>query len=121
MRNAVVLTTCAALTLAACAEKAANITPSYVPATRFMAMDCAELYAETEAVAANLNATSTAQDKKANADALLVGAGLILFWPALFMTSGTLGKDGNEGQIATLKGEAEGLRTAYQAKHCRPG
>ena len=82
-------------------------------------MDCGQIYAETEAVAANLNTTSAAQDKKANADAMLVGAGLILFWPALFFTSGTLGKDDASGQVATLKGEAEeGMRHAYQSKGC---
>jgi hypothetical protein len=107
-----------AVTTSACAQRSASIAPSYIPATRFDSMSCAQIYAETEAVAANLNTTAAAQDGKATADALLVGAGLILFWPALFMTSGTLGADDHSTQIAQMKGEAEGLRTAYQTKGC---
>ena len=110
--------TAAALGLAACAPKADKISADYVPVTRFAGLSCEQLYAETQAVAANLNATSAAQNQKANADALLVGAGLLLFWPALFATSGTLGADDSSGQIASLKGEAEGLRQAYQMKGC---
>lgn len=117
----IVTITAAALALAGCAQKADKISANFVPVTRYDGMTCEQIYYQTQAVAANLNTATKNQNDKANADAMLVGAGLILFWPALFMTSGTLGADDNSAQLADLKGQAEGLRQAYQMKKCAAG
>ena len=111
----IILMLAAASTLSACAEKSANIAPSYTPASRFSSMDCSQLSYEGQQMNRTLASMSAAQDKQASNDAAMVGVGLILFWPALVapMVSGD-----NATQIAQLKGDAQAMDTAYRMKGC---
>jgi len=55
-----------------------------------------------------------AQRKEANKDAVAMGVGMILFWPALFFMIGEDKKD----ELARLKGEYEALEQAAIQKEC---
>ena len=55
------------------------------------------------------------QDSEASGDAVAMGVGLVLFWPALFFLA-----DGGDraGELARLKGESEALEQAAVGKNC---
>jgi hypothetical protein len=110
-----------ALVLSACAQRPDQIAADYVPPSRYAAASCADIRDDTNTAVLRLNELSGAQDAKATSDAVLTGVGLILFWPALFATSGTLGADDHAGEIAALKGEVSALQTAWIANGCAGG
>ena len=59
--------------------------------------------------------TGAAVDDVAGGDAMMMGVGLLLFWPAMFFLDG----DGPEAaEYARLKGEAEALEMASIQKEC---
>ena len=55
-----------------------------------------------------------AQRKESNKDAVAMGVGMLLFWPALFML---IGKD-KSNELARLKGEFDALEQAAIQKEC---
>jgi hypothetical protein len=55
------------------------------------------------------------QNKRATGDAVAMGVGLILFWPALFFIKGN---DAQEAELARVKGEMEAVQKASIAKQC---
>lgn len=55
-----------------------------------------------------------AQKKQADTDAVAMGVGLVLFWPALFFLAG----DDQKEELARLKGEYEALQQAAIQKDC---
>lgn len=57
---------------------------------------------------------SGAQADEANNDAVAMGVGLVLFWPALFFLMG----DDQKDELARLKGEYEALETVAIQKEC---
>ena len=118
MKNVVSLAAICLIVLVNCAKRPDQIAPSMVPASNYMAYDCVAIHNEAVQVTDVLNNMSGAQNKQATADAWLTGAGIVLFWPALFFTSGTLGPDDHSTEISTLKGQAEALRIAYQSHGC---
>lgn len=105
----------AALILAGCAEKSADIAPSYVSSSRYDTMNCRQLGAEAQTVSDRARSAIQAQDKKASNDAAAATVGMILFWPALFMIKG----DGSQAaEVARLKGEREAIEAANRARNC---
>lgn len=56
-----------------------------------------------------------ANDRKVGQDAAVATVGIIIFWPALFFTSG----DGMAtAEVARLKGEMDAVQSASTAKGC---
>jgi hypothetical protein len=108
----------ASVALSACAQKAADIAPSYASRALYDSYSCEQIRFETEEVVNRLNTLSGHQDKKATTDAVLTGVGIVLFWPALIFTSGLAGPDDQSTEIAQLKGQAEALSATYRAKGC---
>ena len=108
----------AATLISACAQKADKIPPSYSSRFLYDSYSCEQIRRETDDVVARLNTISGAQDKKATSDAILTGVGVVLFWPALFFTSGAAGPDDYSGEIGQLKGQTEALSGAYRSKGC---
>lgn len=104
--------------ISGCATKSENIAATYTPASRFSGMTCQQLSVEAASMNRALSQLSTAQDKRASADAGMVAVGVVLFWPALLATSGTLGPDDNAADIARLKGEAQAMDTAWRLNGC---
>jgi hypothetical protein len=103
--------------VSACATRPDKIAPAYTSSMTYSGLDCRTIRSETNAVVTRLNSLAGVQNKKATTDAVLTGVGLVLFWPALFFTSGVSGSD-NEAEIASLKGQAEALAASYRAQGC---
>ena len=57
-------------------------------------------------------------DEAASNDKVLMGVGLVLFWPALFALGGTKQQ---EADFARLKGEYDAIQQAMIAKKCDQG
>ena len=65
-------------------------------------------------ISRRVNEVAGIQDDKAQKDAVALGVGLVLFWPALFFMPG---KDKAE-ELARLKGEYEAIEQAAIQKEC---
>ena len=101
--------------LSACASNPDNITAAYVSPGQYNSYSCAQLREEASRVSVRAAQITGAQNSKATGDAVAMGAGLILFWPALFFIKG----DGTTAaEVARLKGEMEAVETASIQKKC---
>lgn len=101
--------------LSACATNPDNITAAYVSPGLYNTYSCAQLREEASRVSARAAQITGAQSSKATSDAVVMGAGLILFWPALFFIKG----DGTTAvEVARLKGEMEAVEQASIQKKC---
>ena len=116
--NKIIAITLASAALAGCAQRAENITPSYVSASNYTGQSCAALRAEAATVAARLGTLSGQQNSAASSDAVLTGVGLVLFWPALLVMAVPDGDASREAEIGALKGQSEGIAAAYRAGGC---
>lgn len=101
--------------LAACADKSDQISASFVSPTTYQTLTCTQLAGEAQMVSNRAAQAIAAQDKKASDDAVAVGVGAVLFWPALFMIKG----DGAaSAEVARLKGEKIAIEQASRARNC---
>jgi hypothetical protein len=66
-------------------------------------------------VNSRVRTVSGQQDSAATADAVSMGVGLVLFWPALFFLAAT---DDQKHELGRLKGEYEALQRASTRKKC---
>jgi hypothetical protein len=101
--------------LSSCASKSKNIEAAYVSSTLYHSLSCEQLKVEAEKVSARALAVSGQQDKKADGDAVMMGVGLVVFWPALLFTQG----DGaSAAEVSRLKGEMVAIEEASAVKQC---
>lgn len=104
----------AQLIAAGCSKKAAKIEPAYVSPTLYQHFDCGQIRQELVRVSTKVRQISGHQDDEAQKDAVALGVGLVLFWPALLFMAG----DDRKGQIADLKGEYDALKEVAIQKDC---
>lgn len=105
----------AAIFVGGCASRATDIQASYVSPLMYQNLDCEQLQGEAQRVSQRAMAAAGVQDKKAGQDAAVMAVGLVLFWPALFFTSG----DGaSAAEVARLKGEMQAIEDASTANSC---
>lgn len=100
-----------------CATRPENVTAHYVSTGRYDTYDCKRLVREAEEVDARARQLTGTLDSKATTDAVLVGVGMILFWPALLALPATGGK-AEEQELGRLKGESQAIQRAYKEKEC---
>lgn len=101
--------------LAACADKADTIAPSYVSPMMYQSMNCRDLGEEAQQVSSRAAQAVATQDRKADNDAAATAISLVLFWPAAFFIRG----DGQSAaDVARLKGEMQAIEAANNAKRC---
>jgi hypothetical protein len=104
-----------AAALSSCASKPKDIEAAYVSSTLYESLSCDRLREEATAVSARAIAASGTQQKKADNDAVAVGVGLVIFWPALFFAKG----DGaSAAEVSRLKGEMKAIETASLKNNC---
>lgn len=103
------------ISVVGCASKPKDIEAAYVSPLAYDAYSCEQLGAEAQRISARAAEATGAQEKKASNDAVAVGVGLVLFWPALFFIKG---KGANESEIARLKGEMEAVEKVSIQKNC---
>lgn len=103
------------LLLAGCAKSSGEIRGSYISPIQYQSYDCQQIGAEMQRVSMHANEAAGVQDNKADSDALVTAAAIVVFWPAAFFVGG----DGqNAAELARLKGEFEALERAGIEKKC---
>lgn len=114
MRPIITAALCASL-LAACASSPDKISAAYVSPIQYSGYDCDQVRSELMRVSGRVREVAGAQKQQANSDAIAMGVGLVLFWPALFFLAG--GNDRKE-ELSRLKGEYDALEQAAIQKNC---
>lgn len=115
MKIKLVTVFCLAAALSSCASKPSDIEAAYVSPALYEGLTCDRLREEATAVSARAIAASGAQQKKADNDAVAVGVGVVIFWPALFFAKG----DGaTAAEVSRLKGEMKAIESASLKNNC---
>lgn len=104
----------AATTLSACAKSPENIQGAYISPLQYSDYSCKQIAMEVGRTSRRLNQVIGVQDETASEDAVAMGVGLVLFWPALFFINGS----DQEEEVARLKGEYEAIEEAAIQKEC---
>ena len=105
------------IALGGCATSSSNIAASYTSPMQYQSYDCAQLTSEAQRIQGRVNQLAGRLDEAANNDKVIMGVGMVLFWPALFALGGTKQQ---EADFARLKGEHDALQQAMIAKKCDP-
>ena len=98
-----------------CASQPGKVSAAYVSPTVFESSSCKEIVDERTRIAERVADVAGDQQRKATGDAVAVGVGVIVFWPALFLLAA--GKD-KEAELASLKGNYDALNAAGVKKGC---
>lgn len=115
MRLLLMLVASIAVVVGACAKRADQISASYISPLQYESYDCRQLGEEAQRVSSRASMVAGTQDEKANKDALAMGVGLIIFWPALFAVGGN---DQQTAELARLRGEMEAIEQVSIRKRC---
>jgi hypothetical protein len=105
----------AALLMSACATNPDKIQAQYVSPLQYRGYDCDQIRAEVVRIGARVSEVTGQQRRQSNNDAIAMGVGLVIFWPALFFLAG--GND-RKDELARLKGEYDALHVAANEKRC---
>lgn len=107
---------CATSTIAifGCASSPEEIQAQHVSTAQYQSYDCGQIEAELKRVSSKVQEVTGQQQEEANQDAVAMGVGLVLFWPALFF----LADDDKEERLSRLKGEYEALERVAIKKDC---
>ncbi len=117
MQKTIATVLATSLALGGCATASSNIAASYTTPIQYQSYDCAQLASEALRVQGRVTQLAGRLDEAASNDKVLMGVGLVLFWPALFALGGTKQQ---EADFARLKGEHDALQQAMIAKKCDP-
>ncbi len=101
--------------LNACAKSSKDIVGTYVSPLQYADYACPQLKSEMIRVSSKVKALTGKIDTNNENDKMITGAGMILFWPALFFLGGTKEQ---EAEYARLKGEYEALDRVAVQKNC---
>ena len=101
--------------LSACAKSSKDIVGTYVSPLQYADYECPQIKSEMIRVSSKVKALTGKIDTNNENDKMITGAGLILFWPALFFLGGTKEQ---EAEYARLKGEYEALDRVAVQKNC---
>ena len=104
------------LAINGCAKKSQDIKPSYVPTIEYSDKSCRQLKSEVLSINREMRVIAGVQDDTASKDAVAMGVGLVIFWPALFFLANG---DDNERQIAELKGRYDSVKLVSKRKKCK--
>jgi len=105
----------AGLALAGCAQSPDTIAAAPVSTAAYSSMSCRQLQSEAIRLNDDVARLTGQQQKKATNDAVAMGVGMVLFWPALF----ALGAGADVApQLAQAKGQAEAIRASAVQKGC---
>ncbi|APX10421.1 hypothetical protein [Tateyamaria omphalii] len=104
-----------ALAVSGCAQKAENVTATYVSPLQFQSLNCTQLRQEATRISLRASEVSGVQDKKAKGDATATAVALVLFWPAAFFIKGD---KATAAELGRLKGEMQALEAASTQRGC---
>jgi hypothetical protein len=97
-----------------CSTSAKKVSASYVSPMQYQGYSCNQLRQEYIRVNGRVLEISGVQNAEAKKDAVAMGVGLVLFWPALFFL---IGHDKSE-ELARLKGECDAIEGCAIEKNC---
>ena len=100
--------------LVGCATPPSKIQAAYVSPLQYSHYSCNQIQAELMSVNGRVIEVTGSQKKQSTNDAVAMGVGLVIFWPALFFLAS--GDKGDE--LARLKGQYEALESAAIQKNC---
>lgn len=100
--------------LMSCATQPDKIKATTISPDTYADFDCNQVRQEILRVHERVSSIAGMQRTKAKSDAMAVGVGLVLYWPALFLVAGG---DMDE-EIASLKGQYEALSVTAEDKNC---
>lgn len=115
MKKAVAYLVSLSLALSGCATSSQQLAASYVSPAQYGNYNCEQLIRETQRISQRISELSGRLDEAASNDKVLMGVGLILFWPALFALGGTKEQ---EAEYKRLKGEHDALLEAINLRKC---
>ena len=115
MNRAVPIWVSCALILSGCATASKDLTATYVSPTQYQSYDCEQLGAESHRIQGHVTQLGGRLDEAASNDKMITGAGLLIFWPALFFIGGTKQQ---EAEYSRLRGEYDAVQQASIAKKC---
>ncbi|MEX0751602.1 MAG: hypothetical protein WD073_01575 [Xanthobacteraceae bacterium] len=104
-----------AVAISACAKRADQISAAYISPLTFQHLTCPQIAEEAQRISSRAAIITGTQDEKATRDAVAMGVGLIVFWPALFFVGGN---DQQTAELARLRGEMEALEQVSLRKNC---
>lgn len=97
-----------------CATSPDKISATYISPLQYQSYSCNQLGEELLRVNRRVVEISGQQRSEATKDAVALGVGLVVFWPALFFM---IGKDQKE-ELGRLKGEYEAIEQAAMKMEC---
>lgn len=100
--------------VSACSTTPENVQANYVSPLEYHAYDCDQIAQEMRRVGRRVREVAGHQQDEATNDAIAMGVGLVVFFPALFFLPG----GDKEEELARLKGESEALEQAAIGKNC---
>lgn len=104
-----------AASLLGCSTASKDISANYISPVTYQSYDCQQMAAEAARLQAKVTQIGGRLDEAAANDKAITGAGIILFWPALFALGGTKQQ---EAEYANLRGQADALSQASIEKKC---
>ena len=108
------VTLLAGFLVAGCSRSPDEISAVYVAPLEYRSYDCDQIEREMQRVSRQAREVTGHQRDEAEGDAVAMGVGLFVFWPALFFLAG----EDKEDELAQLKGEMEALEAAAIEKDC---
>ena len=101
--------------LISCSKSSKEIVGLYVSPLQYADYSCDQIKSEMIRVSTKVKSLTGVLDENKENDQMITGAGIILFWPALFFIGGTKEQ---EAEYARLKGEYEALDKVAIKKNC---
>lgn len=104
-----------AAALSACASSPKKIPAAYASPSKYHHLNCDQIALERTAVAYRAQVLYRSLDRRANADAVKMGVGAVLFLPTLLFLKG----DGvKAAEFAQIKGDYTALRLSAEDRGC---
>ncbi|MFZ4687212.1 MAG: hypothetical protein ACOYMK_16590 [Hyphomonadaceae bacterium] len=103
------------LFLAGCASSPKSISPLYVSPMVYQGYSCEQISMELQRIGTRVSDVTGQQQRAANNDAIAMGVGLVIFWPALFFLASDNDK---REELSRLRGEYDALQQAGTMKNC---
>jgi hypothetical protein len=114
MRNLWIAVACG-IAVTGCAKDASQVGATYVSPIIYENYTCPQLAEEAQRVSSRAAQASGIQDQKSTNDAIAMGVGLVVVWPALLFIKGN---DENTAELARLKGQMDAIEETSIKKRC---
>jgi len=101
--------------ICSCSTAGKDVAPAYVSPAQYSNFDCDQVREDLIRINTKVAQITGRLDQAASNDKALMSAGLLIFWPALFVLGGTKQQ---EAELSRLKGEYDALQAVGASKKC---